>query len=127
MKFWGFSEQSAYVGWFVTLSGGVGIGVGCAMVFFARVFAQIIPTLNPNLMIDPEGYANLQLLGSIFIFMGLLGCIFGIMAIHHSQKTVTEKPVASVTMEKKFCRYCGTENKTDAVFCEKCGKKLVDD
>jgi hypothetical protein len=26
--------------------------------------------------------------------------------------------------EKKFCRYCGNENKTDAVFCEKCGKKI---
>jgi len=26
--------------------------------------------------------------------------------------------------EKKFCRYCGTENKTDAIFCEKCGKKI---
>jgi len=25
--------------------------------------------------------------------------------------------------EKKFCRYCGAENKTDADFCEKCGKK----
>lgn len=24
---------------------------------------------------------------------------------------------------KFFCRYCGTENKSDAVFCEKCGKK----
>jgi len=23
-----------------------------------------------------------------------------------------------------FCRYCGAENKSDAVFCEKCGKKL---
>jgi len=25
---------------------------------------------------------------------------------------------------KKFCRYCGAENKTDADFCEKCGKKI---
>jgi ribosomal protein L40E len=23
-----------------------------------------------------------------------------------------------------YCRYCGAENKTDAVFCEKCGKQL---
>lgn len=26
--------------------------------------------------------------------------------------------------EMKFCRYCGAETKTDAVFCEKCGKKI---
>jgi len=25
---------------------------------------------------------------------------------------------------KFFCRYCGAENKSDAVFCERCGKKL---
>lgn len=32
-------------------------------------------------------------------------------------------PVAT-SDEKKFCRYCGVENKIDAVFCEKCGKKI---
>lgn len=32
-------------------------------------------------------------------------------------------PVAT-SEEKKFCRYCGAENKTDAVFCEKCGKNI---
>jgi hypothetical protein len=26
--------------------------------------------------------------------------------------------------EKKFCRYCGAEQKSDAVFCEACGKKI---
>ena len=25
---------------------------------------------------------------------------------------------------KFFCRYCGVENKKDAVYCEACGKKL---
>jgi hypothetical protein len=25
---------------------------------------------------------------------------------------------------RKFCRYCGAENKTDADFCEKCGKNI---
>jgi hypothetical protein len=28
------------------------------------------------------------------------------------------------TEEKRFCRYCGAENKTDALFCEKCGKNI---
>jgi len=27
-------------------------------------------------------------------------------------------------MRAHFCRYCGAENKDDAVFCEKCGKKI---
>lgn len=38
---------------------------------------------------------------------------------------VPPPPVAVATSEEeKFCRYCGAENKTDAVFCEKCGKKI---
>ena len=31
---------------------------------------------------------------------------------------------SSETEEKRFCRYCGAENKTDATFCEKCGKNI---
>jgi len=35
-------------------------------------------------------------------------------------------PVSVATSgEKRFCRYCGAENKQDAVFCEKCGKKIA--
>lgn len=38
---------------------------------------------------------------------------------------VPPPPVDVATSEeKKFCRYCGAENKTDADFCEKCGKKI---
>jgi uncharacterized membrane protein len=36
-------------------------------------------------------------------------------------------PPAPVSVEKKFCQYCGTENKIDANFCKKCGKKLETD
>jgi hypothetical protein len=40
--------------------------------------------------------------------------------------TVTPPPPIPMAIfgDKKFCRYCGTENKTDTVFCEKCGKKI---
>jgi uncharacterized membrane protein YvbJ len=37
-------------------------------------------------------------------------------------KTAEEK---AVTMF--YCRYCGKENKSDAVFCEKCGKQLKEE
>jgi uncharacterized membrane protein len=36
-------------------------------------------------------------------------------------------PTVAVSVEKKYCRYCGTENKADAVFCEKCGKKITEE
>jgi len=117
--FWGTSKSQAYAGWLVTLAGGFGMGAGLAIIFVTRTFVEVIPTLNPNLQINPEAYANLQLLGAVLIFLGLLGCILGIVAIHHSQKSMT-----SISVEKKFCQYCGTEIKSDAVFCEKCGKKI---
>jgi ribosomal protein L40E len=43
----------------------------------------------------------------------------------HKLEPVPPPPVAVATSEgKKFCRYCGAENKTDADFYEKCGKKI---
>lgn len=41
--------------------------------------------------------------------------------------TAAPPPAPTVSVEKKFCRYCGAENITDAIFCEKCGKKLKTD
>lgn len=36
------------------------------------------------------------------------------------------QPVPEVKpQEKKFCPYCGAEQKPDAAFCEKCGKKIA--
>lgn len=36
-----------------------------------------------------------------------------------------QAPTASA--EKIYCQYCGTENKSDAVFCKKCGKKIAEE
>jgi ribosomal protein L40E len=41
-----------------------------------------------------------------------------------SPPTISPHEVKAAQEEKKFCRYCGAENKTDAKFCEKCGKKI---
>jgi len=36
-----------------------------------------------------------------------------------------EQKLANVqTQERLFCRYCGSDNKKDAVFCQKCGKPI---
>lgn len=36
-----------------------------------------------------------------------------------------QAPTAST--EKIYCQYCGTENKSDAAFCKKCGKKMAEE
>ena len=33
-------------------------------------------------------------------------------------------PTMPVSEEKKYCQYCGTENKVEAIFCQKCGKQI---
>lgn len=41
--------------------------------------------------------------------------------------TPSPAPTAVVTVEKKYCPSCGTENKGDAIFCVKCGKKIAEE
>lgn len=43
----------------------------------------------------------------------------------YSEPTLSPQPAPIAKSDvEKFCRYCGTEQKSDAVFCEKCGKHL---
>jgi uncharacterized paraquat-inducible protein A len=74
-----------------------------------------------------------QLLTTLFI---ILGGLIGAVLAKTRQRTKTtfqpipvplpppSSPVSGAILEKIFCRYCGAENATDAVFCEKCGKKI---
>jgi len=123
-RWFGTPKQAAYSGWFSALLGGAMIGAGIAVILIVRVFASLIPTYNPNLGINPESYAALHIIGAVLIFLGFLFGLMGIFEIRYSQKTIAEKSAVSVSMEKKYCRYCGTENNRDAVFCEKCGKRI---
>jgi ribosomal protein L40E len=116
------SKQLAYQGWFSALAGGFFIGAGIALIVTVRWTLEGITAINPTVRIIPESYANVHLLGAISIIIGLFFSIWGIVEINRSQRTTIVQP--SVSIEKKYCRYCGTENKKDAVFCEKCGKKI---
>lgn len=61
-------------------------------------------------------------LGGVLFFAGLSKVL--------STRARGSPPVPPPTMpsvvveEKRFCRYCGAENKRDAVFCEKCARKI---
>jgi ribosomal protein L40E len=39
---------------------------------------------------------------------------------------LAERIIAEAKSVKLFCRYCGAENKDDAVFCEKCGNIIAE-
>lgn len=133
----------AYGGWFSGLIGGLIIGFGIMLLLISPLIVSVHEawtneindilntwrSLHPNddiptAQIPSEvyyGYANVRLWGAIAIFIGLIIGVIGLYEIHHSLKTVSSEPLV---MEKKYCRYCGAENKSDAIFCEKCGKKM---
>jgi len=50
-------------------------------------------------------------------------------AIEKTKKNIDErgerKPTEKGDKGKKYCRYCSAKNENDAVFCEKCGKKIA--
>lgn len=41
------------------------------------------------------------------------------------RRTLSALPSPPVAEGTRFCRYCGIEIKTDAVFCENCGKQIA--
>lgn len=49
--------------------------------------------------------------------------------IEKTKKKIDERRERKATKKgdegKKYCRYCGAKNENDAVFCEKCGKKIT--
>ncbi|MCW4052228.1 MAG: zinc ribbon domain-containing protein [Candidatus Bathyarchaeota archaeon] len=119
--FWGNIRQSAFAGWFLALLCGSGVGAGVSLLFFSRALLSRIPSVDPNV------YADVQLLSAFLIFIGLASGILGILATYNSTKMATGKPAAAPFAGKRYCRFCGAENKNDAYFCEKCGKMIVEE
>jgi hypothetical protein len=39
--------------------------------------------------------------------------------------TAFSAPTEPVSEDHRFCRYCGATNKTDATFCDRCGKNIA--
>ena len=59
----------------------------------------------------------------VSIILGIVGCIAGVAYYYSSIRTAYF--TASVPEGKIFCRYCGKEIESDAVYCPVCGKKLT--
>lgn len=45
--------------------------------------------------------------------------------VEYAKPPVPYSVMSTQSVPRKFCRFCGAENKTDAVFCEKCGKPIA--
>jgi len=77
--------------------------------------------------VDAASAKSLTLLG---LYMGMaclvVGAIGGTLIGHSVSFRVGVFPgdLMSESLGTKYCRYCGTENRDDAYFCEKCGKRI---
>ena len=87
--FWGNIRQAAYAGWILALICGSSLGSGASLFFFTRMLLTRAPTIDPNI------YADVQLLGAFLIFIGLASGVLGIFATLNSAKMATGKPAAS--------------------------------
>ncbi len=68
------------------------------------------------------------LVGVVLLFVAwiLATVAFFSIRVPVTQVSAAPPPTAPVVpAEKRFCQYCGAENRTDAVFCQKCGKKIA--
>jgi len=54
--------------------------------------------------------------------MGIIASTYSIYKLENRLALSTRITTSS---EKKYCRYCGVENKKGTVFCEKCGKQIL--
>ncbi len=68
------------------------------------------------------------IVGVVLLFVAwiLATVAFFSIRVPVTQVSAAPPPTAPVvTAERRFCQYCGVENRTDAVFCQKCGKKIA--
>ena len=86
---------------------------------------------NISFVVD-EWMVLSQILTTLFV---LLGGMAGTELAGRKRQVATQLPPSPIPVpppsvpvapsgERKFCRFCGGENKTDAIFCEKCGKRI---
>jgi uncharacterized membrane protein len=105
-------------------------------IFFKKSF-DILSEQSGEKMFGTAGL--LLLIGAILtiILIGLLIMLVAwilVTVAFFSIKTKQPLPVTSqlpqpptyvsASEEKKYCRFCGKENKIDSIFCEHCGNKL---
>ena len=111
-KYWFYSGVLSF------LIAGLFLGVGLFVRLLIPIFSEIVETY-------PGRYRPLMELSElawILIIAGIVFVIVGSLELNYAMKP---KLVAEPKVEGKFfCRYCGKENKPDAVYCEGCGKKL---
>lgn len=68
--------------------------------------------------------AAIPLIGKILEFVAWILAAVGFFSIKKISQIPVSKEAVLPAKEKRFCKYCGAPIQPDAVFCQKCGKKV---
>ncbi len=95
---------------------------GGFFVGFGVVFLIIAWTTKDVFLTYGIDNSSLWIIGFTCVLLGVIIIIYSFIRMSDVFVDVGEAAQARIV----FCRYCGMENKSDAVFCEKCGKKITE-
>lgn len=113
------------------LVGNVGITIGTLLI----LMAILILFVNFRIEVNRDWLGNVTSASWVFpnlpysIGIGVVGivfCAFGSASRAMKPKQqIQPQPPPPFSKTPSFCRYCGTQNTPNAVFCSKCGEKLT--
>ena len=90
-----------------------------------KTFLGIPYQVNPEYV---ASFGQLMLFYSIGIFaIGMsIGGFATTYSVYKVERKLEQLPISPppISMERKYCQYCGTENSRDTFYCKKCGNKF---
>jgi hypothetical protein len=118
----------------------VGIAFGAGLLYFNfsmfSLMSARVGVLGQNpvtVWIVFFGFLILGISGIIILIAGTMSVIVSVGAFRtltvpprpSARVPVIEQAPPSPSMPQKYCSFCGAENKSDAIFCERCGKQIA--
>jgi hypothetical protein len=113
---------------FIVLGGALLLGASSISIPSVNTTFLGIPyAVNPAFVSSFNEMIALYMVGFLFLGCGL-GALMMTTLVYSLEKklfqTPPPPPPINPSFSASFCRYCGTQNARDAVFCSKCGKRL---
>jgi ribosomal protein L40E len=89
------------------------------------VIGAWFPLLEGVIIILTIGGRGIAAFVSLIVAAPVIAFSLLSMILITESKTSFSQIKSSLLLTKKYCRHCGAENKTDADFCERCGKSFA--
>ena len=106
------------------LLGGGALGFGIGVILIMQILPPILEE-KFDIQFDPQATIGLLNAVWIMILFGVIMTVVACVEVYMAYNTMQPKTVVEPKIKGKFfCRYCGKENKPDAIYCEGCGKNL---